>query len=371
MSEATLDTSALDELDGLDPEASSETTADDETPDVSADATGGSPDAEPAATDGPARDEHGRFAPKEPAAATAQPEGQKIEPAAEAAQQPEWKPYTLKVKGQETPLDGVSMTVQDGHVVLAAPETAFPRVRDLMQRGRLYEEREAEFIARDRALKERENAPRVASPEEIEAKVVLDYLKPHLASLLSEADLAWLTDKVKLATLEAQSKAAQATQEYTAKQEEEGQLGQFREGQLAAWMDDLAKSADFAGKLTDAELKEFFEDLQPYAAQFIQEVKPGAPLAERFRFRNDLLAQEFAKRVRRASLQRTTATKVADATRFNAAQTKPAAAAAPAKRVVTTPAKPQPKATGRESFDKAFKEWSKRPDLSFGDEDDE
>jgi hypothetical protein len=119
----------------IEPDVSTDT----ETPEPSAEATDGSPAAEPAADDGPARDASGRFAPrdnaaKEPAAPGA--EGQQVE----AQPTPEWKPFAIKVKGQETPLDGVSMTVQDGHVVLATPEQNFNRVRDLMQRGRLYEE---------------------------------------------------------------------------------------------------------------------------------------------------------------------------------------------------------------------------------------
>jgi hypothetical protein len=274
------------------------------------------------------------------------------------------------VKGQETPLDGVSMTVQDGHVVLATPEQNFNRVRDLMQRGRLYEEREQDFIRRETELKAKESAPRVASPEEIEAKVVLEYLKPHLPSLLSDADLQWLQDKVKLASLEARTVAATQQQEYTAKAAEEGQLGQFRESQLAVWMQDLAESADFAGKLTKQELEEFFDDLRPYAGQFLQETKPGAPLAERYGFRNDLLAREFEKRVRRAGLARTTATKVADATRFNAGQQPKAATPAPKKPATVAPKAVAKAKTGREQWDATWKEINKSPGLP-QDNDDE
>jgi hypothetical protein len=50
-------------------------------------------------------------------------------------------------------------------------------------------------------------------------------------------------------------------------------------------MQDLAESADFAGKLSKQELEEFFDDLRPYAGEFLKEEKPGAPLAERYRFK--------------------------------------------------------------------------------------
>src|SRR3954464_4594067 len=98
MSEATLDTSALNDLDGLDPEP--DVSTDPETPEPSADEPAAvAAEPEPAADDGPARDQHGRFGPK--GAETAPPVADAPIETAQAA--PEWKPFAIKVKGQETP----------------------------------------------------------------------------------------------------------------------------------------------------------------------------------------------------------------------------------------------------------------------------
>jgi hypothetical protein len=170
-----------------------------ETPEPSAEATDGSSAAEPAADDGPARDASGRFAPRDNAAK---------EPAAPVARRPAGRGAAYaRVEALcdqgEGPGDTARRRVHDGagrSRRSGDARTEFqPRARSHAARAAV-RGREQDFIRRETEFKAKESAPRVASPEEIEAKVVLEYLKPHLPSLLSDADLQWLQDKVKLAS---------------------------------------------------------------------------------------------------------------------------------------------------------------------------
>lgn len=329
-----------------------------------------------AADPAPPRDDKGRFAPKTesveapeqptPAEAPAPDAAQTQEPGETIAEQPNWQEFVV-TNNRESVLNDVHLLVENGHAMLVTPEGQLPRIQQLLSRGRQYEVREREFSQREAQMAARENAPRPPSDSEIEAQAVLDYLKPVLPQILNEHDLRWLEDKVARARAEAQLRVRQDTEQYQQRQQEEAQSAEFPQQQLGLWVEDLA--GQYKDRLSGSEIQQLLTDLTPYAPAFLQQTKKDGPFHDRFVFRNDLLAQEFEKRAKMVTEQKSLAQKAQKAAQFNARTQQPGTPA-PAKRgAVTAKPKEKPKG-GKETFDQIMKDWNKRPDLSFGDDDE-
>lgn len=386
MSETNVFDELLDEgLADVDPDLLG---SDDTLPDVTLDGdteaatpeAAGRSDTPPASTDtnAPPRDDKGRFSPKatpETAAnpAPATPIATTAQPTTEAANPtpatPAWAPHTVTVDGRPFAVDGVQVTKANGYTMLAAPEAQFGRVEQLLARGRQYEVREQQMIQRERALLEKENAPRQPHPDEITAKTVLELMgklqagDPELTELAGNPTLFWkhLYVEARSAVMDAGSKAKEAEQaKVTGEQQERQTLSTLADETEAIF---LAKQADLPNLSVDDVREVFNHDLWPIRGSLMQMENGREYLFAKLKARSDLntarVDRERGEKQRKAD---------ADAAKFNATQ-QPKPQPQPAPRAASPAATDQRTKPKPSAWDDTFRTWNKRSDLALDDEE--
>jgi hypothetical protein len=162
--------------------------------------------------DGPQRDERGRFAPKADdkpdAAAEAPRAGGSAAPAAAAAAAPaadaaKWETFAVRADKAILPIDEAQVTRANGHVLIAVKENDYNRFTQRIAKGVAAERVWRELHTAKQEVELERNAPRPLSDAEIEAKIIMDEVRPLLAELFDEGQLERLELKVKLAQREA------------------------------------------------------------------------------------------------------------------------------------------------------------------------
>ncbi len=304
------------------------------------------------------RGEHGHFAQKIAAAR----DGVVAAPVTESepVPEPQFAPFSITVDKQTVPIPGVESVSADGHTMLVYADAQAERVQQLLGRGVMYEKTEARTQERaqlltqwQQHLQEQANAPRPPTDDEIEAKVILEVLKPKLPDLFNEAELAWLNDKVRLAKFEQQGQFRDAATAQQSQTQEAAQTDQFHSMQLAAWIDNLSKLPEYKGLIGDEEKSEIFDLILPTKGSFFQVMNEKAPLNQRYGFHDDWLKKQLdfvASRIKRERDHAAAQTKAHQFNARNAANGN--IPPAPGKRV-TPKSSGVPEKYDRKTFDQA------------------
>lgn len=237
---------------------------------------------------GDGRDEKGQFTPKQQEAAdkaTADakaagktPAEQKVaaDAAAAAAKPAEpaktaWEPFGVRAAKAIVPIDEAKVakvkdTAGNDHFLIQVSAKDFPRFQARLGRAHIAEQKSREIAERERELEIERNGPKLQSDDEIEAKIMLEAVKPFLAEMFTPEQLETLELKVKLAKHDAKeayetARSEARTQADSAaawpKQQVEMMLDQAIE--LAESHPDLAGIT--ADEIRDA-LKEFGMDIK-------------------------------------------------------------------------------------------------------------
>lgn len=390
----------LNELDGLDVESTSVRSDESldfdepETPATTA-TTEPSSDANPSPTDeaGQPRDERGRFAPKSegdtaavqaptatdpnaqanlPADATASPE-----PAAT----PEWKPFSLKVGQKDEPLPGAHVMEQGEHTYLLMNPEAKQRFQQMVNSGREAERKIRDIIALERSMKERESAPKPPDPDAVAGKVAVEHLErliggdPETVELFNANPTLWLKQIMLDARERIQTEGARVVQEAQSKEQEASQRQELDRWFVKSVADLYDGNRSTFPGLTPDDVKQIFvEEIDPIKDSLIGNQNGFAVLNEQYVRRLFQARSETALARREAEEARKRAAVSQSATRFNQAQMAgvkpPTAQAAVSPRRTAAPSSKAPATVpGKKKFEDAFRDWTKKPGLDFGDDE--
>lgn len=277
--------------------------------------------------DAPPRDETGRFAKKAvdapagdalPAKPSAAQPAAIETPVVPAASAPQWSPLVVTADREQVPIDGAHILRENGHAMIVVPDAKLGRVQELLSRGIHSEKTRRQFDEERKTFAAERAKPQPPSDAEIEAKVVLEILKPRLPELFDEAGLEWLADKVSLAKYTAEKEhATKITAQQTETQQTETLERQKTEGlanaMVQVW---TAHKAQLPG-LTDDDVRKAYAKLTPFKnSLYTQEngewfVNSEALFAE--------LKERSEARVQLAEATR----KAAEAAKFNQRQVAP------------------------------------------------
>lgn len=337
-------------------------------------------DSETEESSGQPRDESGRFAKKGettdavPAAIAPEPAAT---PDAAPQAQPD-KPFTFRSVGQEVPIDG-AMLRADGSLVI--PAASLPQAQQLLARGHEFQTRtQSQLQAMQREIAQYKES--ATQPTLNERRITAAY--QHLASIVDDteslAKMA-LDPEYKALVLERIHVAMERAQHaHETSSRERRTANESTEQRSAAERHAIATNTE----AIVAEFPELTAEDKQQIAGFIAKIGPalvrdatqedadqwGVRVGERVV--DNTRIEEYVRQVVTLRKQAgETAKKATEAARFNKAQQ-------PTKQ---TPAKPksapqaQPKQkvaakNGRQEFDDVFKQWNKRSDLSFDDDDE-
>jgi len=338
---------------------------------------------------GQPRDDKGRFAGKatDSAAAETQPTAEKTAPVAPTAQpdaaqaqpQEQESPFAFRSLGQEVPIEG-AVRRADGSLVV--PAASLPTVQQLLARGHEFQTRgmaqQAQLQNELKQLKEQSSQPTLN-----ERKYEAAY--KHVAAALDDQNLlARMATDPEYAALylerlhnivERVGIEHERTQRERVSRVDETSQRDSLETQAVSGS--LEQIVGMHAELTAEDKQHLGEWVQENRAALIREATPedamqwGVQVGERVIDNTRIMKHaQYIANLRKQS--NTQATKVQEAARFNKAQ-QPKAPAPPAKKTASaTVATPAAKAkTGKQEFDEVFKNWSKRPDLSFADDDED
>jgi hypothetical protein len=209
--------------------------------------------------------------PGEPAATAAAAGDAKPEQKGEG-EAPKWEPFKLTVDKQEHALENVGISRANGFVYLGVPEKDFQRFQQRIGRGIQFEGKWRQIEEGIREIEARKAAPTPPTDEQIEAKVILDTLKPYLPDILDEDGLAALADKVKLAQYESKQEfdKSEATRLAEAMKEPEPSWEERQYQLLVQTVFGIRDAHPELKDLTNDELKEIYsQELAPVAGALI------------------------------------------------------------------------------------------------------
>lgn len=283
------------------------------------------------------RDEQGRFKPKPDAPAgdalpaktpAAQPAAIPGAPAAPTAPAPSWSPFVVPVDKEREPVElkdlGAQILREGGHAMLILPDDKLQRFQQLVGRGVHYERSRRDFDAEKAAFQVERSKPQPPSDAEIEAKTLLEVLKPQLAELFDQPTIDWLADKVELAKLKSGQTFAQEQQKRETESKQTAEIETAKDTGLAnavvqVW---TTQKAALPG-LTEQDVQAAYRKLVPFKnALWTQEN------GEWF-INTEAIHAELKERSDAKTALATATKKAEDAAKFNARQAAP---------VVTPPA---------------------------------
>ncbi len=122
--------------------------------------------------------------------------------AADAPKADGWKPLAIKHGGKMAPVNDVQFSEVGEHLLVTVPKAKAGSLIGLMQRGMDHGNVRSQLARAERRIEAMKSAPKRLSDGEIEAKLTLELLKPHLPALLDETQMELLEAKVKNAIFE-------------------------------------------------------------------------------------------------------------------------------------------------------------------------
>lgn len=136
-----------------------------------------------------------------------------------------WAPFSVTVDREAVPIADVAVSKANGHVIYAVPEAKAADFNRRIVRGIAAERYWRQLTDEKRTIEEERKAlaerPPVRTDSEVEADVLLEALKPHLATLFDETELENLNLKVKVAQGEEKGKLSEwETSRVTAREAE-------------------------------------------------------------------------------------------------------------------------------------------------------
>lgn len=189
-------------------------------------------------------------------------------PAAE--QPPAWEPLAITVDRASVPIPEAVVSRANGHVILGIKEDQFAEFQRRLVKGVVAERSWRQLNDGVKQLEaEREAArtrPATRSDAEVEADVLMQYLKPHMADLFDETTLKLIDAEVKLAQRAEQDKVRQhETQRAQQTDDASAAERQVLEG-MATTIIEIADAPEFAAEfqsLTQDDLRSVLQELQP------------------------------------------------------------------------------------------------------------
>lgn len=181
------------------------------------------------------------------------------------APKPSWEPFQIKADKSILPIDEAKISkvkAADGseYMLISVAAKDFGRFSQRIGRGHALERRQREIVQRERELEIERNGPKLESEAEIEAKVMMEAIKPHLAALFTDEQLENLDLKVKLAQRDARD--SYETARSKARDDAAG-AEEWQKTQAEALVDqafELVNHPELAG-MTPEQIRDVLQDL--------------------------------------------------------------------------------------------------------------